>query len=148
MAEYTENKEQEIDELKKKKREQEKKEDGKILKVVTSSNNTFEKEYNFSEMGAEPFKVKLKVPSMAMMTKVDAQIERQFEGFASFMDRRRLLGFRMYFIIQFQLRKYEDKPGTIEVPDYFQQDLDDIYNIDPLITIGKDFYKFLDTFQH
>lgn len=116
-----------------------------VNKIVTSDTNTFEEDFTFEEFGLS-FKVKLKFPSMLDQAKIDAQVERYFEGLASLMPPRTISAYRMLAIMQYQQEKYTGR-GQVIIPEIFQ-DVEEVYNPYILLVIYDKFTAWMNSFRY
>lgn len=133
-----------IRELKEAEAKQNKADDEKVLKIVSSSTDTFEKEYHFAELDLK-FNVRLKIPSALDLAKISADVERMFDGIASLMPPTTIDSYAMLAMMAYQHKKY--KNGEVEIPEMFRNP-DKVYNLYPLQVIAKDFNEFKEGFRY
>lgn len=136
--------EEKIKELKEAEAKQNKADDEKVLKIVSSSTDTFEKEYQFAELDLK-FNVRLKIPSALDLAKISADVERMFDGIASLMPPTTIDSYAMLAMMSYQHKKYKNE--EVEIPEMFRNP-DKVYNLYPLQVIAKDFNEFREGFRY
>lgn len=107
-----------------------------IDRIIRGVNDTFIKDYNFDELGLK-FTVKIKAPNAIEIGKIQARTAAYLGGMNNYVSE--------YFLVVYNTLATLREVG-IEVPKELQKD-EDIYNLDILYTIGRDFQQWLDNFR-
>lgn len=129
-----------------KKKELEAKQDEEVLKVVASHNNTFEKEYEFKELGLK-FRLKLKFPTLIDQARVASEVEREFQGLSSLMNQNFTKALYVIKMISYQQNKYSDDADAIYIPEFLRKP-EEVYNPMILATIANDYQEWMDSFRY
>ncbi|QIW88684.1 tail tape measure protein [Bacillus phage P59] len=119
-------------------RETEKKVEQKqvIDRIVRGVNDVFEKDYDFKDLGLK-FTVKVKAPNALEIGKIQARLSAYLGGMNNYASE--------YMIVAYQMLATLRVTGT-EVPKELEKD-EDIYNLDILYIMGRDFKQWLDNFR-
>lgn len=117
-----------------------------VMKVVGQHNNTFEKDYNFKELGLK-FRIKLKFPTLIDQARVSSEAEREFQGLSNIMNQDFTKAIYMIKMITYQQRKYSEDKEAIYIPKYLRKP-EEVYNPYILMTIAEDFQKWMDSFRY
>lgn len=108
-----------------------------INRVIAGQNDIFKKEYKFDELGLE-FTIKIKYPNALEQGKIHAQTALYFDGLSRFMPENLMLAYTTLSSL---------RVCGIDIPDFLKND-EDIYNINILMVIGKDYGDWLDSFRY
>lgn len=128
------------------KEEMKTKQNEEVIKVVGQHNNSFEKEYEFKELGLK-FSIKLKFPSLIDQARVASDSEREFQGMSSLMNKNFIKAVYMIKMIQYQQEKYSKDKEAIYIPEYLRKP-EEVYNPLILATIADDYRDWMDTFRY
>src|SRR5690606_12124213 len=114
-------------------REAEIKQDTKkvVDRIIRGVNDTFEKDYNFEDMGLK-FTIKIKAPNALEIGKIQARLSAYLGGMNNYASE--------YMIVAYQTLATLRVTG-IDVPKELEKD-EDIYNLDVLYIIGRDFQQW------
>lgn len=107
-----------------------------INRVIAGENDVFEKDYKFKELGLE-FTIKIKYPNALEQGKIHAQTALYFDGLSRFMPENIMLAYTTLASL---------RVCGIDVPEFLQND-EEIYNINILAVIGKDYVDWLNSFR-
>ncbi|WNO29823.1 tail tape measure protein [Bacillus phage SDFMU_Pbc] len=107
-----------------------------IDRIIRGVNDVFEKTYDFAEFD-EPFTVKLRAPNALDAGKIHSRTAVYLNGMNNYASD--------YFIVSYNALASLRVVG-IDVPKELAND-EDIYNLDVLYTIGKDFQEWLNSFR-
>lgn len=107
-----------------------------IDRIVRGVNDTFEKEYKFDDLGIK-FTIKIKAPNALEIGRIQAKLAAYLGGMNNYSSE--------YMIVVYQTLSALRITG-IDVPKELEKD-EDIYNLDILYTIGRDFQQWLNNFQ-
>lgn len=118
--------------------EKEKRQDEKevVDRIIRGVNDTFEKEYNFDDIGMN-FTVKIKAPNAIEIGKIQARLSLYLNGMNNYASE--------YMLIVYQTLATLRVVGK-DLPKELAKD-EDIYNLEILYVIGRDFQRWLDKFQ-
>lgn len=108
-----------------------------IDRIIRGVNDTFEKDYDFKDMGMK-FKIKIKAPNALDIGKIQARFSAYLGGMNNYASE--------YIIVAYQTLATIRVTG-VEVPKELEKD-EDIYNLDVLYEIGRDFKQWLDNFRY
>lgn len=117
-------------------REQTEKEVKAVDRIVRGVNDIFIKEYKFEDAGVA-FTVKIKAPNALEIGKIQARMSMYLSGMNNYASE--------YFIVAYQALATLREVG-VDVPKELAKD-EDIYNLDVLYMIGRDFKQWLDNFR-
>jgi hypothetical protein len=119
-------------------REQRERKDQKkaVDRIVRGVNDTFEKDYDFEDLKMK-FTIKIKAPNAVEIGKIQARLSAYLGGMNNYASE--------YFIVVYQTLATLRVSG-IDVPKELEKD-EDIYNLDILYTIGRDFQQWLNNFR-
>jgi hypothetical protein len=107
-----------------------------IDRIVRGVNDVFEKDYTFEDLGVK-FTVKVKAPNALEIGKIQARMSAYLGGMNNYASE--------YMIVAYQMLATLRVTG-LEVPKELQKD-EDIYNLDILYVMGRDFKQWLDNFR-
>ena len=127
-------------------KEMEKNQSEEVLKVVNQHNNTFEKDYEFKELGVK-FNLRLKFPSLIDQARVASESEREFQGMSALMNTNFTKAIYMIKMIKYQQNKYRDDKEAIYIPEFLRKP-EEVYNPLILAKIADDFQEWMDTFRY
>lgn len=108
-----------------------------IDRIIRGVNDTFEKEYDFSELGIGKLLIKIKAPNAIEIGKIQAKLSAYLGGMNNYASE--------YFIMVYQTLAAIRVCGE-EVPKPLEDD-EQIYNLDILYVIGRDFQHWLNSFR-
>lgn len=121
----------------KEKNEQREKEVKVINRIIRGSNDVFSKSYNIEELELK-FDLKVRFPNIMENAKIQAMVERYFEGLSAYMSPQLVRIYRMLATIHV---------CGVEVPSILEND-EAIYNLQLLGYIADDFQEWMDTFHY
>lgn len=126
------------EETKQEEQEQEEKIEQKktIDRIVRGVNDTFEKDYNFDDLGLK-FTVKIKAPNALEIGRIQARMSAYLGGMNNYASE--------YMSVVYSTLATLRTTG-VDVPKELEKD-EDIYNLDIIYLIGRDFQHWLDNFQ-
>lgn len=127
-------------------RDMEEKQSEEVLKIVSGHNNTFEKEYEFKELGLN-FKIRLKFPTLIDQARVTSEAEREFQGLSSLMNPNFTKAVYIIKMISYQQNKYKEDKEAIYIPEFLRKP-EEVYNPIVLSTIADDFQAWMDSFRY
>jgi hypothetical protein len=107
-----------------------------IDRIVRGVNDVFEKDYTFEDLGLK-FTVKVKAPNALEIGKIQARMSAYLGGMNNYASE--------YMIVAYQMLATLRVTG-LEVPKELQKD-EEIYNLDILYVMGRDFKQWLDNFR-
>lgn len=107
-----------------------------IDRIIRGVNDVFEKDYNFEDLGIK-FTIKIKAPNAIEIGKIQARLSAYLGGMNNYASE--------YIVIVYQTLATLRVTG-IDVPKELEKD-EDIYNLDILYTIGRDFQQWLNNFR-
>jgi hypothetical protein len=114
-----------------------KKEQKKVVdRIIRGVNDVFEKDYNFEDLGIK-FKIKLRAPNALEVGKIKARTSAYLGGMNNYADEYTLIVYNTLSTL---------RTTGIDVPKVLEKD-EDIYNLDILYTIGRDFQQWLNNFR-
>lgn len=118
--------------------EEEKRKDTKevVDRIIRGVNDTFVKDYDFEDMGLK-FQIKLKAPNALEIGKIQARMSAYLGGMNNYSSE--------YMLIVYQTLATLRVTG-IDVPKELAKD-EDIYNLEILYVIGRDFQQWLNNFR-
>lgn len=117
--------------------EVERKETKKVVdRIIRGVNDTFEKDYDFEDLGIK-FTIKIKAPNALEIGKIQARMSSYLGGMNNYASE--------YMIVVYQTLATLRVTG-IDVPKELEKD-EDIYNLDILYVIGRDFQQWLNNFR-
>jgi hypothetical protein len=111
-----------------------------VDEILKGVNDTFEKTYTeFEALGwGKEVKVAVKAPNVVEIGKIAARHAAYLNGMNNYASE--------YLTVAFQMLATLRITGVI-VPEKLKND-DEIYNLDPLYTIGRDFQRWLGNFRN
>ena len=107
-----------------------------VDRIIRGVNDVFEKDYNFEELDLK-FTVKIKAPNAIEIGKIQARLSAYLGGMNNYASE--------YFIIVYNTLATLRVTG-IDVPKALEKD-EDIYNLEVIYTIGRDFQQWLNNFR-
>lgn len=107
-----------------------------IDRIIRGVNDVFEKDYKFDDLGVE-FTIKIKAPNALEIGRIQARTSSYLGGMNNYASE--------YMLIAYQTLSAIRTTG-IDVPKELEKD-EDIYNLDMLYLIGRDFQQWLDNFR-
>lgn len=107
-----------------------------IDRIIRGVNDTFEKDYTFSDLGLK-FTIKMKAPNALEIGKIQARMSSYLGGMNNYASE--------YMLVVYQTLATLRTTG-IDVPKELEND-EDIYNLDVLYVIGRDFQQWLNNFR-
>lgn len=107
-----------------------------IDRIIRGVNDTFEKDYEFKDLDLK-FTVKIKAPNALEVGRIQARTSGYLGGMNNYASD--------YMLIVYQTLSTLRVTG-IDVPKVLEKD-EDIYNLDILYTIGRDFQQWLNSFR-
>lgn len=116
------------------------------IKVVGQHNNTFDKDYEFKEIGVK-FNLRLKFPTLIDQARVSSEAEREFHGMSSIMNNNFTKAVYMIKMISYQQDKYAGDKEAIYIPEFLRKP-EEVYNVLVLAKIADDFQEWMDTFRY
>lgn len=129
-----------------KQKEMESKQSDEVIKIVGQNNNTFEKDYEFKELGVK-FALKLKYPSLIDQARVTSSAEREFQGLSGMMNQDFARAVYMIKMINYQKNKYSEDKEAIYIPEFLRKP-EEVYNPFILSKVADDFQKWMDSFRY
>lgn len=114
-----------------------KQEEKKVIdRIIRGVNDVFEKDYNFEDLGLK-FTIKIKAPNALEIGKIQARLSAYLGGMNNYASE--------YMLVAYQALATLRVTG-IDVPKELAKD-EDIYNLDILYMIGRDFQQWLNNFR-
>ncbi len=107
-----------------------------IDRIIRGVNDVFEKDYNFEDLDMK-FTVKIQAPNAIEIGKIQARLSAYLGGMNNYASE--------YMIVVYQTLATLRVTGK-DVPKELAKD-EDIYNLDILYTIGRDFQQWLNNFR-
>jgi hypothetical protein len=107
-----------------------------IDRIIRGVNDTFEKDYTFEDLDLK-FTIKIKAPNALEIGKIQARLSAYLGGMNNYASE--------YMIVAYQTLATIRTTG-VEIPKALAKD-EDIYNLDILYVIGRDFQDWLNTFR-
>lgn len=107
-----------------------------IDRIIRGVNDVFVKEYNFEDLGLH-FTIKLRAPNALEIGMIQARMSAYLGGMNNYASE--------YMILVYQTLATLRTTG-IDVPKELEKD-EDIYNLDILYQIGRDFQEWLNNFR-
>ena len=107
-----------------------------IDRIIRGVNDVFIKDYDLTDLGMK-FTIKIKAPNALEIGKIQAKLSAYLGGMNNYASE--------YFILVYQALATIRVTG-IEIPKELQKD-EDIYNLDVLYMIGRDFQQWLNNFR-
>lgn len=107
-----------------------------VDRLIRGVNDVFIKDYSFDDLGLH-FTVKMRAPNAVEIGQIQARTSSYLGGMNNFAGE--------YFVIVYQTLATLRVTG-IDIPDLLKND-EDIYNLDILYTIGRDFEQWLKNFR-
>jgi hypothetical protein len=107
-----------------------------VDRIIRGVNDTFEKDYTFEDLDMK-FKIKIKAPNALEIGKIQARMSAYLGGMNNYASE--------YMIVVYQTLATLRVTG-VNVPKELEND-EDIYNLEILYTIGRDFQKWLNNFR-
>lgn len=108
-----------------------------IDRIIRGVNDTFEKDYDLEDLGLK-FTIKIKAPNALEIGKIQARTSAYLGGMGNYVSE--------YILVAYQALATLRTTG-IEIPDFLKND-EDIYNLDILYQIGRDFQQWLNSFRY
>jgi hypothetical protein len=109
-----------------------------VDRVIRGVNDTFRKEYDeFKELGWEDVVVEVKAPNAVEIGKIAARHSAYLGGMNNYASEYLTLAYQMLATL---------RVTGVKIPKELQKD-EDIYNLDPLYAIGRDFQRWLGNFR-
>lgn len=119
------------------KEQKQREEERKVIdRIIRGVNDTFEKDYNFEDLGLK-FTIKIKAPNALEIGKIQARLSAYLGGMNNYVSE--------YMLVVYQTLATIRTVG-IEIPEFLQKD-EEIYNLDILYVIGRDFQQWLNNFR-
>lgn len=117
--------------------QKEKAEQKKVIdRVIRGVNDVWEKDYNFEDLGLK-FTVKMRAPNALEIGQIQARTSAYLGGMNNYASE--------YMLIVFQTLASLKVVG-VDVPKELEKE-EEIYNLDILYVIGRDFQQWLDNFR-
>ncbi|ALA07794.1 putative tail assembly chaperone [Bacillus phage BC01] len=118
--------------------EQEKKQEERqvIDRLIRGVNDTYIKEYDLPDYDLK-FTIKIKAPNAIQMARIHAETSRYLGGTNVYQSE--------YILIVYQTLSTLKICG-IDVPEFLKKE-EELYNLELVFTIGRDFINWLDTFR-
>jgi len=117
--------------------QKERQEQKKVIdRIIRGVNDVFEKDYNFEDIGLK-FTVKLRAPNALEIGQIQARMSAYLGGMNNYASE--------YMIVVFQTLASLKVVG-VDVPKELENE-EEIYNLDILYTIGRDFQQWLNNFR-
>lgn len=107
-----------------------------VDRLIKGVNDVFEKTYDVEELDLH-FTIKIKAPNAVEIGQIQARTAQYLGGMGNFVS--------SYFIIVYQALSAIRVCGK-DVPEFLQKD-EEIYNLDVLHMIGRDFQHWLESFR-
>ncbi|UXQ88940.1 tail assembly chaperone 1 [Bacillus phage Thurquoise] len=107
-----------------------------VDRIIRGVNDTFEQDYDLPEYGLK-FKIKIKAPNAIDTGKIHARTAAYLSGMNNYASE--------YIYIVYQTLSAIRVNG-VEIPDFLAKD-EEIYNLDVLYIIGRDYTDWLSTFR-
>ncbi|AOZ61997.1 hypothetical protein QCM8_79 [Bacillus phage QCM8] len=107
-----------------------------IDRLIRGVNDTYIKEYDLPEYDLK-FTIKIKAPNAIQLAKIHARTSSYLDGMNIYQSE--------YILIVYQTLSTLKLCG-IDVPDFIKKE-EELYNLDIIYTIGRDFINWLDTFR-
>jgi hypothetical protein len=107
-----------------------------IDRIIRGVNDVFEKDYKYEDLNLE-FTIKLKAPHALEIGKIQARTSAYLGGMNNYASEFMLVVYNTLATI---------RVTGIDVPKFLEKD-EDIYNLDILYTIGRDFQQWLNSFR-
>lgn len=107
-----------------------------IDRIIRGVNDVFEKDYNFEDIELK-FTIKIKAPNALEIGKIQARLSAYLGGMNNYASE--------YMIVAYQTLATIRTTG-VDIPEALAKD-EDIYNLDPLYVIGRDFQDWLNNFR-
>lgn len=119
-------------------REQKKKQETKkvVDRIIRGVNDTFIKDYDFDDIDVH-FTIKIQAPNALEIGKIQARMSAYLGGMNNYASE--------YMLVVYQTLATLRTTGK-DVPKELAKD-EEIYNLDILYTIGRDFQQWLNNFQ-
>lgn len=119
------------------KEQKQREEERKVIdRIIRGVNDTFEKDYNFEDLGLK-FTIKIKAPNALEIGKIQARLASYLGGMNNYVSE--------YMLVVYQTLATIRTVG-VEIPEFLQKD-EEIYNLDILYVIGRDFQQWLNNFR-
>jgi len=116
----------------------EKKEQKEVIdRIIRGVNDTFIKEYEFEDLGMK-FTIKIQAPNAIEIGQIQARLSAYLGGMNNYSSE--------YFLRAYQTLATIRTTGK-DIPKELEKD-EDIYNLDILYIIGRDFQQWLDNFRY
>jgi hypothetical protein len=107
-----------------------------IDRVIRGVNDLFVKDYDLPELGMQ-FTIKIRVPNALEIGRIQGRLSAYLNGMNNYASE--------YFIVSYQTLATLRITG-VDVPKELAKD-EDIYNLDVLYQIGRDFQQWLNKFR-
>ncbi|UGO47653.1 hypothetical protein MCCARTNEY_79 [Bacillus phage vB_BanH_McCartney] len=107
-----------------------------IDRIIRGVNDTYIKEYDLPDYDLK-FTIKIKAPNAIQMAKIHARTASYLDGMNIYQSE--------YILIVYQTLSTLKLCG-IDVPEFIKKE-EELYNLDIIYTIGRDFINWLDTFR-
>lgn len=135
--------EQEKQERLQAKKEQDVKDEKEVVKVLSSSNNLFVKDYNIKELDLQ-FSLSIRVPNLMENAAIEARLQRMFDGIAGLVSYPTAKAYHMYVLLNYEAEKHENDK-EVKIPEELLGE--EVYSLKPYSIIADDYEKFLERFQ-
>ncbi|AIW03324.1 hypothetical protein CPT_Mater167 [Bacillus phage Mater] len=108
-----------------------------VDRIVRGVNDTFIKDYDFKDMGVK-FTIKVKAPNALEIGRIQGRMSAYLGGMNNYASEYMLIVYNMLATL---------RVTGIDVPKELAND-EDIYNLDMLYEIGRDFKQWLENFRY